>query len=82
MREERGWSTQLCGAPHSLVHQRRDVCRVEGGFPELARVEAHGKAMASLIVHEQGLSVLLDDPRIPMDNNRPERITRGWAIVR
>ncbi len=49
---------------------------------ERAQVEAQGKATASLIVHEAGLSVFLEDPAIPMDNNYSERTLRGPVISR
>ncbi len=49
---------------------------------ELAQVEARGKATASLILHKAGLSVFLEDPAIPMDNNYAERTLRGPVISR
>ena len=49
---------------------------------ELARVNAKGKALVSLLTHERGLCTFLDDPRVPMDNNLPERTLRGPVISR
>ena len=43
---------------------------------------AQGKATSSLVLHQEGLSAFLEDPRIPMDNNGSERILRGPAISR
>ena len=52
----------------------------DGG--ELARVNAKGKALVSLLTHERGLCVFLDDPRVPMENNLSERTLRGPVISR
>ncbi len=49
---------------------------------ERAQVEAQGKATASLILRKAGLSVFLEDPAIPMDNNYSERTLRGPVISR
>ena len=48
-------------------------------LPEQAR---EGKALRSLVNHRDGLSVFLDRPRVPLDNNRAERLIRGPAIGR
>ena len=49
---------------------------------DLARVNAKGKALVSLLTHERGLCVFLDDPRVPMENNLSERTLRGPVISR
>ena len=49
------------------------------GLPEDAR---EGKALRSLVNHREGLSVFLEHPRTPMDNNLGERLLRGPAIGR
>ncbi len=49
---------------------------------ELAQVAAQGKATASLIQHQEGPSVFLEDPGIPTDNNRSEWTLRGPVISR
>ena len=49
---------------------------------ELARVEAQGRALGTLLRHREALSRFVADPRIPMDNNFSERILRGPAIAR
>jgi transposase len=41
-----------------------------------------GKALTSLQEHWSGLTLFVDDPRIPMDNNRSERLLRGPALGR
>ena len=38
--------------------------------------------MLSLLVHREGLSVILSDPRVSLDNNASERILRGPVIAR
>ena len=47
------------------------------GLPDEAR---EGKALRSLINHREGLSVFIDRPLTPMDNNAAERMIRGPAI--
>ena len=49
------------------------------GLPEEAR---EGKALRSLLNHREGLSVFVDRPQVPLDNNRAERFLRGPAIGR
>ena len=49
------------------------------GLPGEAR---EGKALRSLINHREGLSVFIDRPLTPMDNNAAERMIRGPAIGR
>ena len=49
---------------------------------ELARVNAQGKALASLLKHEEGLRRFVSDPRIPLENNAAERTLRGPVIAR
>jgi transposase len=41
-----------------------------------------GKVLRSLQEHWSGLTLFVDDPRIPMDNNRSERLLRGPALGR
>ena len=49
------------------------------GLPEPAR---EGKPLRSLLNHREGLSVFIDRPRVPLDNNKAERFLRGPAIGR
>ncbi len=49
------------------------------GLPEHAR---EGKPLRSLVNHHEGLSVFLERPRTPMDNNLAERLLRGPVIGR
>ena len=49
------------------------------GLPDEAR---EGKALRSLVNHREGLSVFVDHPRTPMDNNLAERLLRGPVIGR
>ena len=52
---------------------------------QLARLPpeaAEGKPLRSLLNHREGLSVFLDRPRVPLDNNLAERLLRGPAIGR
>ena len=41
-----------------------------------------GKALRSLVNHRKGLSVFVDRPQVPMDNNAAERALRGPVIGR
>ena len=52
---------------------------------ELAALPAQapeGKALRSLLNHREGLSVFLERPWVPMDNNFAERVLRGPVIGR
>ena len=52
---------------------------------QLARLSTEareGKPLRSLLNHREGLSVFLDRPRVPLDNNIAERLLRGPAIGR
>ena len=49
------------------------------GLPDEAR---EGKALRSLVNHREGLSVFVDHPRTPMDNNFTERLIRAPVIAR
>ena len=49
------------------------------GLPDQAR---EGKALRSLLNHREGLSVFIDLPQVPLDNNLAERVLRGPAIGR
>ena len=52
---------------------------------ELARADLATpcrKVLESLQAHWDGLTLFVDDPRIPMDNNTSERLARGPAVAR
>ena len=52
---------------------------------ELARADLATpcrKALESLRAHWEGLTLFVDDPRIPLDNNTSERLERGPAVAR
>ena len=49
------------------------------GLPDKAR---QGMALRSLLKHREGLSVFVDNPQVPMDNNLPEREFRKAVIGR
>ena len=49
---------------------------------ELARVDAQGRALGTLLSHRESLSRFVADPRIPLDNNLSERVLRGPVIAR
>ena len=52
---------------------------------ELAALPAQageGKALRSLLNHREGLSVFVERPSVPMDNNQAERALRGPVIGR
>ena len=55
------------------------AARELAGLPDEAR---EGKALRSLLNHREGLSVIVDRPQVPMDNNLAERFLRGPAIGR
>ena len=47
-----------------------------------AELEAQGKALRSLLKHEDGLRVFVERPEVPPDNNAAERAIRGPVICR
>jgi transposase len=57
--------------------QQRDAELAEPKLREPCR-----KVLTSLQEHWPGLTVFLDDPRIPLDNNRAERLLRNPAMGR
>ena len=56
-----------------------DAERQLAELPEDAR---EGRALRSLANHREGLSVFVDRPEVPLDNNVAERVLRGPAIGR
>ena len=56
-----------------------EAARELAGLPDQAR---QGRALRSLLNHREGLSVFVDRPQVPLDNNRAERFLRGPAIGR
>ena len=56
-----------------------EAARELAGLPDPAR---QGRALRSLLNHREGLSVFVDRPQVPLDNNRAERLLRGPAIGR
>ena len=58
-----------------FAHAARELA----GLADEAR---EGKALHSLLNHREGLSVFVDRPQVPMDNNKAERFLRGPAIGR
>ena len=49
---------------------------------ELAHREEKGKVLRSLSMHWCGLTLFIDYPEIPLDNNSAERALRGGAVAR
>ena len=60
--------------------QRTQLDRVSGHA--WAELEAQGKALRSLLKHEDGLRVFVEHPEVPPDNNAAERAIRGPVICR
>ena len=61
----------------AAMGQRRDAELADPKLREPCR-----KALNSLMEHWSGLTVFLDDPRIPLDNNFAERLMRNPALGR
>jgi transposase len=62
------------------VTAMQQQCLTELADPSLR--EPCRKVLTSLHEHWSGLTLFVDDPRIPMDNNRSERRLRGPALGR
>ena len=54
----------------------------EGELAALPDKAREGKALRSLVNHREGLSVFIDRPQVPLDNNLAERVLRGPVIGR
>ncbi len=54
----------------------------EGELENLDEAARQAAPLRSLLKHREGLSVFLDNPRVPMDNNVAERKLRGPVIGR
>ena len=54
----------------------------EGELADLDEQAREGKPLRSLVNHREGLSVFVDRPKVPLDNNFAERVLRGPAIGR
>jgi len=61
-----------------LVRQIRDWALAQRALPE----SSLGKAIAYLLSLWKGLTLFLEDPRIPLDNNATERGLRGVVLGR
>lgn len=82
------WENKIAGAAweqvQSAVEQHIEKLRVRWQ-EELKQPNLHKqqkKALLSLQRHWDGLTVFLLDPRIPLDNNRAERLLKGLVINR
>ena len=56
--------------------------KAESELSELAEDADEWKPLKSLINHRQGLSVFVEHPQVPMDNNIAESALRGPALAR
>lgn len=74
--EKRRALRALRSAP--IVAQIRDFALAQGGL----RRSDFGKALRYLLKYWKGLTVFLDDPRVPLDNNAAERALRGPVLGR
>ena len=64
----------------ALVVKMQEACAHEQSDPKLK--PERKKVLLSLQNHWQGLTVIVDHPRIPMDNNHAERLFRALANFR
>ena len=58
-----------------FMEAERELATVDDASPQ-------GKVLQSLLRHRRGLSRVLDDPRVPLDNNLAERRFRPEVIRR
>lgn len=61
-----------------LVKEIREWAFSQGGL----RRSSFGKAVRYLLKHWDGLTLFLENPKIPLDNNAAERILRGPVVGR
>ena len=71
-------------AAQDALNEALDALFAQGAreLAELPDQAREAKALRSLVNHREGLSVFVDRPQVPMDNNTAERILRGPAIGR
>jgi transposase len=72
-------------AAHDRTLRDRLAAMDETRRAELAQPKLHdaqAKALRSLGNHWKGLTVFVDHPEVPMDNNAPERAVKGPALGR
>jgi transposase len=62
------------------VEHMRKRCNAELAQPDLRLPQ--GKVLTSLQIHWSGLTVFVDHPEVPMDNNTAERCHRGPVLGR
>jgi transposase len=62
------------------VEHLRQRCETELSQPNLREVQC--KVLTSLQDHWSGLTVFVDHPEVPMDNNKAERCQRGPVVAR
>ena len=61
-----------------MLRELREFSFAQGGL----RRSAFGKALRYLLNHWDGLTLFLEDSRIPLDNNAAERVLRGPVVGR
>ena len=74
--EQKTWALQWLGRIRQLYHLNRERLRHAPETAEFATADA------CLREHWSGLTLFVDDPRIPLDNNYGERQIRGPAVGR
>ncbi len=67
------------GHPAAIGSLFARAARELAELPDEAR---EGRALRSLVNHREGLTVFVDRPHVPMDNNLVERLLRGPVIGR
>jgi len=75
--EQFGAADQLVRAQVERMQQR---CQAELSEPNLRQAQC--KVLTSLQEHWPGLTVFVDHPEVPMDNNKAERCHRGPVVAR
>jgi transposase len=61
-----------------ILQQIRDFAFEQGGL----RRSPFGKALRYLLKHWDGLTLFVEDPKIPLSNNAAERVLRGPVVGR
>jgi transposase len=74
-----GWD-EASAAVRKHVQELQEAWEKQLTQPGLHKEQA--KVLRSLKRHWKGLTVFLDDPRVPLDNNRAERLLRNPVILR
>ena len=80
---EARWTKELAELEEPIATESKGGAKAkQQRHQELAHQEEKGKVLRSLRMHWCGLTLFIDFPDVPLDNNSAERALRGGAVAR